>query len=178
MKRIIRTARVPVLTAALALLITGCPAATPVNDEVPSAEETPSAAKLFTLVTETDPFETWAQFPGLEGTVESAAPHGPMSRTWINEEVESALTNYTGSLPVGSVIVKENLGESDTDKANSWTIMWKVTGFDPDHNDWFWANITPEGVVNAEGKVDGCIACHSGAQDNDFVFQHDFGDGQ
>lgn len=156
----------------LSLALVGCPGAAP-NDMQMNADD-PTAAKLFTMITETDPFQNWAQFAEAQGVIASAAPHGPMARVWINSIVEGALTNFNGSLPDDSIIIKENFGESTSEKANTWSVMWKVTGFEPDNNDWFWANITPDGVVNAEGMIAGCTGCHNGARDNDFVFIHQF----
>ena len=154
------------------VVVVGCPGVSP--DDMSMAPSSPSAAKLFTMITETDPYEAWAQFPEVEGIIESAAPHGPMARIFINSIVEAALNDFTGRLPVGSVIVKENLGESTSEKADALTIMWKVEGFDPGNNDWFWTNVTPSGNVNAEGSIEGCLSCHSGSRDNDFVFVHQF----
>ena len=156
------------------VMLLGCPATTPMDVGTGAS---PSAGALFTLVTETDSFEDWGQFPGAEGIIESAPPHGPTARVFINGLVEEALNNFTGSLPDGAIIAKENIGEGTGDKATSLTIMWKVAGFDPENNDWFWTNVTPEGVVNAEGKVEGCLGCHGSVRDNDFVFLHDFGGG-
>ena len=160
-----------VLGLPVMMLLAGCPGGMPTDTGM---EASPSSAELFALITEADPFDNWAQFPDAQGIVPSQAPHGPMARVWINELVEGALADFTGELPDGSIIVKENLGESTSEKADALTVMWKVSGFDVDNNDWFWANITPDGVVNTEGKVAGCIACHSGARDNDFVFLHQF----
>ena len=154
------------LVASPLIALVGCPGTSP--------SDSPTASKLFTLITETDPYQDWAQFPGVEGIIESAPPHGPMAQVFINTSVEAALENFSGRLPDESIIVKESFGEITSEKADALTIMWKVSGFDPENNDWFWANITPEGVVNAEGKVAGCTSCHSGARDNDFVFLHQF----
>lgn len=169
------------LLAAVGLVaLIGCPGATPTSPgdgsmtDGSTTDDAPTASKLFTLITETDPYEEWAQFPGLEGTIESAPPHGPMARVFINASVESALEDFSGRLPEGSIIVKESSGENAEEKANALAIMWKVSGFDPDNNDWFWANVTPEGVVTAEGRIAGCASCHSGAGDNDFIFLHQF----
>jgi len=151
----------------------GCTTTVPTEGGIDTTAA-PSAEQLFRMVTETDPFEQWAQFPEAVGTVDSAAPHGPMARIFINAQVENAMDGGTLPLPDGSIIVKENLGQSTSEKAEAWTIMWKVAGFDADNNDWFWANITPDGEVGAEGRIDGCISCHSGAQTNDYVFTHTF----
>jgi len=134
----------------------------------------PTAAGLFAMITEADPYQSWAQFPEAQGAVPSNPPHGAMARIFINVKVQEAMQNFTGSLPDGAIIVKENLGENPTEKAQALTVMWKVAGFDPDNNDWFWANVTPDGQVNAEGKVPGCVNCHGAARANDFVFKHQF----
>ena len=163
-------------TAGVAFLaIAGCPEVAP--DDTTPPPSGPTAATLFARVTETDPFQQWAQFPEAQGVIESAAPHGPMGRVWINSVVESALTDPAGTLPTDSIILKESLSNSTAEKANEWDIMWKVSDFDADNNDWFWVNVTPDGDVVAEGKIGGCIACHSGARDNDFVFLHAFSGG-
>lgn len=154
------------------LSIVGCLGTFPPGDDTTAVQ--PTGAELFRLITETDPYGEWSQFPGVEGVVVSDPPHGPMSETFINGAVEQALEAFTGQLPDGSIIVKQNLGEGTGDKAEGITVMWKVAGFDADNNDWFWANFTPEGQVNAEGKVDGCMNCHGGARANDFIFLHQF----
>ena len=151
--------------------IAGCP---PTVITGPPDGGEPTGEQLFKLVTETDPFENWASFPGQDGILDSAAPHGPKVRVHINDTVEAVLAGVTGQLPDGSIIVKENLEESTSDKAMALTIMWKVSGFDPDNNDWFWAKITPAGVVDAEGKLEGCIGCHGQQRANDFIFRHNF----
>ena len=52
----------------------------------------------------------------------------------------------------------------------SITVMVKEPGFDPAHEDWFWAQYAPDGAVQAAGKVPGCIACHGAVRSNDYVF--------
>ncbi len=134
----------------------------------------PTGAKLSTGIMQDDPYQQWAQFPDRQGTLPSALPHGPMSQVFINGVVQSALDNFDGALPEGSIIVKENVGTSLDVTEVALTVMWKVQGFDPANNDWFWANMTPDGEIVAEGKVQGCTACHGGARANDFVFVHEF----
>jgi hypothetical protein len=153
------------------LVVAGCPAVPGAGDAL---EDSPTGAKLFTRIMQDDPYQDWAQFPDYEGTLPSALPHGPMSRVFINGEVESALTNFDGALPDGSIIVKENVGTSPDVTETALTVMWKVQGFDPENNDWFWANMSLEGQIMAEGRVQSCAACHGGARGNDFVFVHQF----
>lgn len=140
-----------------------------------SGSSSPTGRQLATLITETDPYQQWSEFPDRQGTLPSVLPHGPMSRVFINAAVESALaTDFTGQLPDGSIIVKENVGTSPEVTEAALTVMWKVQGFDPPNNDWFWANVTPDGQIAAEGKVQACAACHGGVRENDFVFVHPF----
>ena len=156
---------------ALLFVVTGCPA---VPGAVDTVEDSPTGAKLFTRIMQDDPYQEWTQFPDHQGTFSSVLPHGPMSQVFINGEVESALANFDGTLPDGSIIVKENVGTSPDVTEAALTVMWKIQGFDPANNDWFWANMTPEGEIVAEGKVQGCTACHGGSRANDFVFVHEF----
>jgi len=133
----------------------------------------PTGAALFRSITEVDPYTNWAQFPEAEGVVPSLPPHGEMSETRINNVVVSGMENFSGTLGDGAIIVKRSVG-GDTDEAEALTIMWKVSGFDPANNDWFWANITESGVVNAQGTIETCVRCHNAARGNDFVFLHQF----
>ncbi|MCH8878249.1 MAG: cytochrome P460 family protein [Planctomycetes bacterium] len=139
-----------------------------------AGESTPTGAALFTMIDQTDPFQQWGEFPDWQGARASALPHGPMSRIFINATVEAALANFEGQLPDGSIIVKENVGTSPEVTEAVLTVMWKVAGFDPENNDWFWANMMSDGQIVAEGKVQGCTACHGGARSNDFIFVQQF----
>ncbi len=147
---------------------------TAMTDSEGAGASAPTGAELLTSIMQDDPYQQWAQFSDYQGILPSALPHGPMSQVFINGVVESALDNFDGALPDGAIIVKENVGTSPDVSEAALTVMWKVTGFDPDNNDWFWANMTPQGQIVAEGKVAACAACHGGARANDFVFVHQF----
>jgi len=134
----------------------------------------PTGQELFSMISQPIPFEQWVEFPDRRGTLPSVLPHGPMSRVFINDKVQAALATFSGQLPDGSIIVKENVGTDPSVTEAKLTVMWKVAGFDSANNDWFWANITAGGQVMAEGKVQTCAACHGGARSNDFVFSHQF----
>ena len=47
--------------------------------------------------------------------------------------------------------------------------MYKVEGYNPEGGDWFWLKYTPDGRIEKEGKVAGCIGCHAAAQGNDWL---------
>lgn len=49
------------------------------------------------------------------------------------------------------------------------TVMYKVKGYDAEHNDWFWASYLPDGEIVAEGMVKECNDCHGQRKDNDYI---------
>jgi hypothetical protein len=50
------------------------------------------------------------------------------------------------------------------------TVMAKSRAYNPEAGDWFWARYAPDGKIEAEGKVEACIKCHSAKKDNDYLF--------
>ena len=48
--------------------------------------------------------------------------------------------------------------------------MYKRTGYNPDHNDWFWLKVLADGTVEKEGMVMGCQECHGDVKDNDYIW--------
>ncbi len=48
--------------------------------------------------------------------------------------------------------------------------MYKVAGYDPEHNDWFWAKHDANGGIEVEVRGQGCIACHGGKSANDYIW--------
>lgn len=118
-------------------------------------------------------------------------PHG--------QALEYLETMITVDNHQGVVMVKKNYGgEGDLDalKAGvlnereknlaSITVMFqREDGYDPDHDNWYWAKFQPDGQLEknpkdmslagrvAKGAKAGCIACHSAAPGKDYVFTHD-----
>ena len=112
--------------------------------------------------------KTWQLWPGKGELYEGAEPHGMLLTTYLNETALDALTNKTGTLPVGSIVVKENYTPDGV--LDATTVMYKVDGYNPEHNDWFWAKVGADGTVQAEGQVAGCQTCHGGKKDNDYIW--------
>lgn len=116
-------------------------------------------------------------------------PHGKILQTLVSTvTVYNTQTGSNGD--TGIVIVKRNYGGDNVNKetvANdpdqylkAVTVMFKRQGYDPENQDWFWAKFKPNGVLHVNpknmklaGQVQGCIACHKGAKDGDYVFNHD-----
>ena len=112
----------------------------------------------------------WHYVPGRPpGFYQGSEPHGAMLRTFVNNIAYDAIRAKAASYPEGAIIAKENYS-ADGQKLGAITVMKKIKGYDPEHGDWFWAKYGPDGKVLAAGKVAGCIACHTGAEEQDWVF--------
>ncbi len=119
---------------------------------------------------------------------EGTDPHGMMLETFFTAVT---IDGYTGDL-----IVKRNYGpvgvsaeavmSNPEDHLGAVTVMFRrEEGYDPDNQDWFWAKFLPDGTLDknpkgmplagmiAKGADVGCIACHSGAGGDDYVFTAD-----
>lgn len=165
------------ILAAFLILISGCStneltsnANNSDDTETTTAES--SGTAIYTLITETDPYTDWGQFPEATGTVESSAPHGPFAKVYINAIAAAALDDSPENLPDGSIIVKDSIDTEDEESQGTLTIMKKVEGFSHATHDWVWVMVSPSGEVQAEGNIDMCISCHAAARDNDYLFLH------
>ncbi len=130
----------------------------------------PDGVALWKYITETDPYTEWGQWPDFKGIMKSRSPHGPNVRVFVNK---IGLEMAGPPAPYGMIEVKEAL--SGKHKIKNITVQYKVAeGYNPKGGDWFWAKFSPEGRVDASGKVKGCIRCHRGKGDNDYITVHSF----
>lgn len=119
---------------------------------------------------------------------EGQEPHGAILTTL------ASTLNIGGH--TGAVWVKNNhVGEGVSVEAvandpyrflDSVTVMYRrEAGYDRDNKNWFWAKYNPDGTLQAnpkgmrlagrvaKGADAGCIACHTGAPGNDYLFSTD-----
>ncbi|MBL8820441.1 MAG: cytochrome P460 family protein [Planctomyces sp.] len=120
-------------------------------------------------------YRNWAPPAGVTGEAYAGqSPHGDMVKLYANRTAVAT----ADSLPVGSMIVKENFGPDGT-TLMAVTLMYRVEGFDPEHGDWYWAKYEADGQVSrmdgmaVAGTVGMCIDCHSSAAGNDYSFAND-----
>ena len=73
-----------------------------------------------------------------------------------------------GVMPNGAIVLKENY--TPEEKLAATTVMYKKTGYNPDHNDWYWLKVLADGTVDKEGMVMGCQECHGDVKDNDYIW--------
>jgi hypothetical protein len=73
------------------------------------------------------------------------------------------------AFPEGTLVVKEHL--DDTDTAAGYTMMYKgPAGTNAEASDWWFARVGADGELKENGAVGFCIACHTGAQESDFIY--------
>lgn len=131
-----------------------------------AATVTPEA--LWKRISQEAPFSRYSFWPGYEGMHEGSVPHGPFHKLYINDVLLRALPVTNGQAPYGTLVVKDNYNRDQ--EPSAVYVMAKIRGFDPEHNDWYWARFNPDGSEAVGGKLSGCIECHLGAQKNDFIF--------
>lgn len=146
----------------------------------PLPEATGEAIVQYVL--STNPYAGWGSWPpnGAEdfsGLLLGTEPHGSVVRIFVNERALRAIArnNFDGTLPNGSIIVEENyMGTlEEPGELAALTIMYKVGGFNPEANDWFWVSASGDGsAVNAEGAAEGCISCHGQEGNTDYVLRY------
>lgn len=140
--------------------------------EEPGAERPEADGRaLYNYITEENDYKNWRMWPGTSALYRGTEPHGVFLTTYVTDNAFSAIEGKMGSLPDGSIIIKENYNPDK--ELEAVTVMYKVKDFDPEHNDWFWLKYSPDGMIDDEGKVAGCIDCHGLGKDNDYLFTSD-----
>ena len=126
-------------------------------------------ANLWQVLTQSRYQVNWHYIPGKPpGFYKGTPPHGFYLRTFVNNIAFDAIVAKSGRYPDGAIIVKENYKPDKT--LASITVMRKISGYDPAHNDWFWVKYNPDGSVAVEGKVQSCISCHERVESQDYVY--------
>ncbi len=127
-----------------------------------------SADSVIAYLDEVDYQESWELWPGRGEKYQGDDPHGALLTTYLNPAAFEALDNKAGVLPNGAIVVKENYTPGS--ELAAITVMYKRTGYNPDHNDWFWLKVLADGTVEKEGMVMGCQECHGDVKDNDYIW--------
>ena len=127
-----------------------------------------TAASVLAYLDEVDYQESWELWPGLGEKYQGGEPHGMLLTTYLNPAAFDALEGLEGVMPDGAIIIKENYTPEGNLAAS--TIMYKKSGYNPAHNDWFWVKALADGTVEKEGMVEGCQNCHGDVKENDYVW--------
>lgn len=122
-----------------------------------------TAEALWSHLQERDYRTAWRLWPGKGELYTGTEPHGMLLTTYANDVAWDALLDGgVASLPEGAILVKENYMPDSTFAGA--TVMQKVAGYNPEHQDWLFAKYTPEGGVDAFGRAAGCQSCHMQAE--------------
>ena len=127
-----------------------------------------TADSLVVYLDEIDYQESWELWPGLGEKYAGDDPHGMLLTTYLNPAAYDALTGKDGVMPEGAIIVKEKY--TPEGELAATTTMYKKSGCNANHNDWFWLKVLADGTVDKQGKVEGCQTCHGEVADNDYVW--------
>ncbi len=162
MRKIIQIVSIPVFI----LLFFSCskaeePALTPLGAKEISGET------LWNRITADSDYTQYSYWPGHEGLQPGQSPHGLYHRIFVNRALMEALPVNGNTAPDGTIVVKENYTSSK--ELASITVMAKADGYDKENNDWFWAKYAPNGDIQAQGSPKGCILCHEGMKNNDYI---------
>jgi len=125
------------------------------------------AGQLHEYLTKQNPYEKWKLWPGKGKLYKGTEPHGELLTTYVNDQALKSIKAKKG-LRNGSIIVKENYMPNKM--LGAVTVMYKIKGYNPDAGDIFWMKYTPDGKIEASGKVDMCIGCHAKVKGNDYLF--------
>jgi len=105
-------------------------------------------------------YENWLGLqPSLDGT------HGSHVQIWLNDSALTSIQNQKMQLSNYSILVKEGYNNSSGASLTGITVMKKITGYNTDSGDWFWAKYKTSGTVENAGKISNCISCHSSGDD-------------
>ena len=99
--------------------------------------------------------------------------HETFVNIYVDDAAKDIYLSASGrTFPVCSRVVKTHLVGAEDETITAVTVMVKMpTGFDPEHNDWWWGMYDKDGeVAEMSGKVAVCIACHQPVVDADYVF--------
>lgn len=133
-----------------------------------SKEDLEKGIELYTTITEKDDYKNWLLWPGKGKLYPGTEPHGSLLTIYVTADVRRIIEKNRGMMLPDSIIIKENYNSDK--ELMALTVMHKIKDYDPEHNDWFWAKYSPDGTVEAAGKVESCINCHEQRESVDYLF--------
>lgn len=115
--------------------------------------------------------ESYQTYQAINSELKPSNIHGSQVKTFIDKTGIENYQNKTFPYPEGTVSIKESFDSKG--ELNRLYIMKKIEGYDPEHNDWYYGVMSPEGVASKSGRLSSCISCHEGAKDKDYLFGFD-----
>lgn len=123
-----------------------------------SAEELQTLAKTYTQ-----------SLKALNAELKPSSIHGARVKTFL--DATGLETYQAGSFPYpeGTLSLKESHA-SENGPIQRLYVMKKIINYDPEHNDWYYAVMSLDGVPSQQGKVQMCISCHQSAAPKDYIY--------
>ncbi len=147
-----------------------------------AAQPDTTGAAMWAYLQEVAYRSNWQLWPDKGELYTGQEPHGMLLTTYVNDAALGAVTTKAGSMPDGAIIIKENYMPDSTLAAV--TVMYKRSGYNAEHNDWFFTKHLPSGELDQtpngmpmEGRLPGCQACHGTVRANDYIFTSPLGEG-
>lgn len=128
----------------------------------------PDAATLLNMFTEENSYKEWSIWPGTDAMMAGNGVHGDYVSVYVSDNALATAEAGEGLMPYETMVVKEGFN-ADKELTGIY-LMYKAEGFDEDNNDWFWASYSADGTVKSEGQLNGCIGCHEGKAEADYIF--------
>ncbi len=110
-----------------------------------AAQPDTTGAAMWAHLQEVGYQSNWQLWPDKGELYTGRVPHGMLLTTYLNDVALRAVTTQAVSMPAGAVIVKENYMPDSTLAAV--TVMYKRSGYNPAHNDWFFTKHLPSGEL-------------------------------
>lgn len=85
-------------------------------------------------------------------------------RVWADPTAAETYLSRDGSLPDGSVIVKEEFDDEGCTDLIGFTVMQRQQGFAPASGDWRWQEVTADRTVVTDGVRAECFLCHEACE--------------
>lgn len=137
-----------------------------------SGEDEDPAREAYDLAIAGNAYKGWAQFPGAPaGLIMSRTHNGDYVRSYMNDVAVDAIASFTGEFPDGTILVKEQFKDAEGKEPTGHTLMWKRSGYDDAHGDWYWIAFNGKGETTVhDGMAPYCYNCHASAEANDWVY--------
>ncbi|MGE0174939.1 MAG: hypothetical protein AB7T49_19255 [Oligoflexales bacterium] len=94
--------------------------------------------------------------------------HGRV-RIWYSKNIESLIEEEMYTVPVGTVSIKQGYFNENDQYQKIVTMIKRAPGYDPENHDWEYEVRGQDGTLQQNGKLAGCIGCHSHAPETDFL---------
>lgn len=153
---------------------------TPAMTAAPAPAPDTTGAAIWAHLQGSDYQANWGLWPGKGQFYTGGEPHGMLLTTYMNDAAMEAFNSGATTMPEGAIVVKENYRPDSTLAAV--TVMYKRSGYNAEHNDWFFTKHLPDGSLDQmpngmamEGRLPGCQNCHQGVRANDYLFTSPLG---